>query len=86
VGGDAERANIDVVKSICALLDQKRPRNDGKSHVELISYVKDRLGHDRRYAIDFSRIRDELSWKPRHSFEQGLSNTIDWYLQADAAL
>lgn len=80
VGGDAERANIDVVKAICTILDEKRPRNDGKSHLELISYVKDRLGHDRRYAIDFSRIRDELGWKPRHSFDQGLRDTIDWYL------
>ncbi len=81
VGGDAERANIDIVKSICALLDQKRPRNDGKSHAELISYVTDRLGHDRRYAIDFSRLRNELGWKPKHSFEQGLSDTIDWYMK-----
>ena len=80
VGGDAERANIDVVKTICTLLDEKRPRNDGTHHGDLISYVTDRLGHDRRYAIDFSRIRNELGWQPRHKFEQGLSQTIDWYL------
>ena len=80
VGGDAERANIDVVKAICTLLDQKRPRNDGTKHADLITYVTDRLGHDRRYAIDFSRIKNELGWQPRHKFEQGLSHTIDWYL------
>ena len=82
VGGDAERANIDVVKAICAQLDHKRPRNDGSKHADLISYVRDRLGHDRRYAIDFSRIKQELGWQPKHSFEQGLSETIDWYLKA----
>lgn len=81
VGGDAERANIDVVKAICAQLDHKRPRNDGSKHADLISYVKDRLGHDRRYAIDFSRIKQELGWQPKHSFDQGLSDTIDWYLK-----
>jgi len=80
VGGAAERANIDVVKTICTLLDQKRPRANGKSYHELISFVKDRLGHDRRYAIDFSRIRDELGWHPAQTFEDGLSRTIDWYL------
>ena len=80
VGGAAERANIDVVKTICTLLDQKRPRTNGKSYHELISFVKDRLGHDRRYSIDFSRIRDELGWQPAQTFEDGLSKTIDWYL------
>ena len=80
VGGDAERTNIDVVKAICAQLDQKRPRNDGSKHSDLIGYVNDRLGHDRRYAIDCSRIRNELGWQPKHNFEQGLSETIDWYL------
>ena len=80
VGGAAERANIDVVKTICTLLDQKRPRANAKSYHELISFVKDRLGHDRRYAIDFSRIREELGWHPVQTFEDGLSKTIDWYL------
>ena len=80
MGGDAERANIDVVKAICTLLDQKRPRNAGKGHADLISYVKDRLGHDCRYAIDFSRIKYEFGWQPRRNFEQGLDETIDWYL------
>ena len=82
VGGNAERANIDVVNAICKMLDQKRPRNDGTSHATLISYVKDRLGHDRRYAIDCSRIKKELGWQPRHNFEEGMSETIDWYMAA----
>ena len=82
VGGDAELANIDVVKAICTQLDQKRPLNNGTHYADLISYVKDRLGHDRRYAIDFSRIRNELGWQPKHNFDQGLSDTINWYLKA----
>ncbi len=81
VGGDAERTNIDVVKTICAMLDDRRPRNDGTKYVDLVSYVQDRLGHDRRYAIDFSRIRNELGWQPSHNFELGLGNTIDWYMK-----
>lgn len=80
IGGDAERANIDVVKSICKLLDEKRPLNNGAKHANLITYVEDRLGHDRRYAIDFSRIETELGWRPRRNFERGLSETIDWYM------
>ncbi|MBG1230986.1 dTDP-glucose 4,6-dehydratase [Aestuariivirga litoralis] len=80
VGGEAERANIDVVKTICSLLDAKRPRANGESHHALITYVTDRLGHDRRYAIDFSRIKDELGWQPSASFEDGLAKTVDWYL------
>lgn len=80
VGGDAECANIDVTKTICALLDSKRPLPNGKSYLAQMTFVKDRAGHDRRYAIDFSRIKSELGWKPLHTFEQGLSETIDWYL------
>ena len=83
VGGDAERANIEVVTALCAQLDAKRPRNDGSKHADLISYVTDRLGHDRRYAIDFSRIKNELGWQPKRSFDEGLSDTIDWYLGAN---
>ena len=80
VGGDAERANIDVVQVICSLLDVKRPLAGGRSYREQMTFVKDRAGHDRRYAIDFSRLRNELGWLPRMSFEQGMSDTIDWYL------
>nr|WP_283254771.1 dTDP-glucose 4,6-dehydratase [Luteimonas galliterrae] len=80
VGGDAERQNIEVVNAICALLDERRPREDGKPRNSQIAYVKDRPGHDRRYAIDASKIQDELGWKPSHTFEQGIAGTVDWYL------
>jgi dTDP-glucose 4,6-dehydratase len=81
VGGDAERENIHVVKTICALLDQRRPRADGKLRESQITFVKDRPGHDRRYAIDASKIQGELGWKPTVSFEQGIAATVDWYLE-----
>lgn len=80
VGGDAERANIVVVKTICALLDQRRPLADGRARESLIAYVADRPGHDRRYAIDASKLKNELGWAPTLSFEQGIARTVDWYL------
>ncbi|MBA8889265.1 dTDP-glucose 4,6-dehydratase [Dokdonella fugitiva] len=80
VGGDAERENIHVVKTICALLDERRPLADGRKRESLISYVKDRPGHDRRYAIDASKIKRDLGWRPTESFETGIARTIDWYL------
>jgi dTDP-glucose 4,6-dehydratase len=80
VGGDAERQNIQVVKVICALLDQRRPRADGVARESQISYVKDRPGHDRRYAIDASKLKRELGWTPTVDFEQGIARTVDWYL------
>lgn len=80
VGGDAERENIDVVRQILALVDARRPLADGRSRESLIAFVKDRPGHDRRYAIDASKIRNELDWRPRESFETGLAKTVDWYL------
>jgi dTDP-glucose 4,6-dehydratase len=80
VGGDAEMQNIDVVNTICALLDQRRPREDGKPRNSQVTYVADRPGHDRRYAIDASKLESELGWKPAHSFEQGIADTVDWYL------
>ena len=80
VGGDAERQNIEVVNVICALLDERRPRDDGKPRNSQIAYVKDRPGHDRRYAIDASKLQNELGWKPAHTFEQGIADTVDWYL------
>jgi len=84
VGGDAERQNIEVVNVICALLDERRPRADGKPRNSQISYVRDRPGHDRRYAIDASKLKDELGWTPAHSFEQGIAETVDWYLDNHA--
>lgn len=81
VGGNAERQNIEVVKTICGLLDAKRPRADGKKYESQITYVKDRPGHDRRYAIDASKLKRELGWEPAHTFEQGIADTVDWYLE-----
>ena len=80
VGGDAERENIEVVKTICALLDERRPLADGHRRESLITYVKDRPGHDRRYAIDASKIKRDLGWRQTESFESGLARTVDWYL------
>jgi dTDP-glucose 4,6-dehydratase len=80
VGGRSERANLDVVRTICDLLDARRPRRSGTPHRELITFVADRPGHDRRYAIDAGKIERELGWKPQHTFESGLARTIDWYL------
>jgi dTDP-glucose 4,6-dehydratase len=81
VGGDAEMQNIDVVHAICALLDARRPRTDGRPRASQITYVADRPGHDRRYAIDASKLKRELGWQPAHSFENGIAETVDWYLQ-----
>jgi dTDP-glucose 4,6-dehydratase len=80
VGGNAEMQNIDVVHAICALLDTRRPRDDGAPRASQITYVADRPGHDRRYAIDASKLRDELGWQPRYTFERGIAETVDWYL------
>ena len=80
VGGRAERSNLQVVEAICDLLDQRRPLADGSSRRSLISFVPDRPGHDRRYAIDPSKIERELGWRAARDFEQGLGETIDWFL------
>ena len=80
IGGLNEQPNIDIVKTICALLDRKRPRADAKSYATQITYVADRPGHDRRYAINCDKIQKELGWKPRESFSTGIDKTVDWYL------
>lgn len=80
IGGDAERRNIDVVRTLCAILDRLHPRADGRSYAGRIGFVTDRPGHDLRYAIDATRIRDELGWVPLESFESGLEKTVRWYL------
>jgi dTDP-glucose 4,6-dehydratase len=80
VGGNTEICNIDIVKTICAILDEMRPSPDGKSYGYLISFVKDRPGHDFRYAIDASKIKTELGWTPKETFESGIRKTIEWYL------
>ena len=78
IGGSGERNNLQVVNTLCALMDQFRPQ--GKPHGRLINLVSDRPGHDRRYAIDPSRISSDLGWKPRHTLEKGLETTVQWYL------
>ena len=85
IGGFNEWQNIDLVKLLCELIDQKLGRTAGEA-AELITYVKDRPGHDLRYAIDASKINTELGWKPSVTFEQGLARTIDWYLANEAWL
>ena len=80
IGGFNEWRNIDLVKLLCKLMDEKLGRAAGYSE-KLITYVKDRPGHDRRYAIDATKINKELGWSPSVTFEEGLSQTIDWYLQ-----
>ncbi|MDR7133836.1 dTDP-glucose 4,6-dehydratase [Lysobacter niastensis] len=80
VGGDAERQNLVVVKTICKLLDERRPLADGRARESLITFVADRPGHDRRYAIDASKLQNELGWAPTVTFEQGMAQTVDWYL------
>ena len=84
IGGWNEKANIDVVKTICQILDGLRPRTDGKSYAEQITFVKDRPGHDRRYAIDASKIARELDWKPKETFDSGIQKTVQWYLDNPA--
>ena len=81
IGGHNEKKNIEVVNKICELLDELRPRTDGKSYAGQIVYVKDRPGHDMRYAIDADKIARELGWKPQESFESGIRKTVMWYLE-----
>ena len=80
VGGWNEKPNIEIVNTVCALLDEMRPKADGQHYSTQITYVKDRPGHDRRYAIDASKIQRELGWKPAETFETGIRKTIAWYL------
>ncbi|MEX2280924.1 MAG: dTDP-glucose 4,6-dehydratase [Gemmatimonadota bacterium] len=81
VGGEAERRNLDVITSICRILDDARPRPDGSRHESLIQFVNDRPGHDFRYAIDSRKVREQLGWTPQERFETGLSKTVHWYLE-----
>ena len=80
IGGNAERRNIDVVRAICAALDSSRPREDGRSYAQQITFVADRPGHDQRYAIDAGKIARTLGWQPEVSFEDGIARTVEWYL------
>lgn len=80
VGGCNEKANIDVVRTLCAILDELRPRGDGRSYAAQMTFVKDRPGHDRRYAIDAGKLERELGWRPAETFETGIRKTVEWYL------
>ena len=80
VGGWNEKPNLEIVRTVCALLDELRPRSDGQPYASQITYVKDRPGHDRRYAIDARKIERELGWKPAETFESGIRKTVQWYL------
>jgi dTDP-glucose 4,6-dehydratase len=80
VGGWNEKPNIDVVRTLCRMLDAKKPRADGKSYADQITFVEDRPGHDQRYAIDATKLANELGWKPQETFETGIEKTVNWYL------
>ena len=84
VGGWNEMPNIEIVQRVCSLLDELRPRADGKRYAEQITYVKDRPGHDRRYAIDARKLEKELGWKPAETFDSGIQKTVQWYLDNQA--
>ena len=86
IGGDSEKTNLEVVHTLCSILDELRPRPAAGNRAALITFVKDRPGHDRRYAIDAVKIRKELGWRPRMSFEEGLRRTVQWYLDSGAWL
>jgi dTDP-glucose 4,6-dehydratase len=79
IGGDNERTNLELVRTLCAILDERRPKGQG-SYADQIEFVTDRPGHDARYAIDATRIREELGWRPSVTVEEGLARTVDWYL------
>ena len=80
IGGKNEKRNIEIATTICSILDELRPNDPVMPHRELITYVRDRPGHDRRYAIDAGKIERELGWRPRETFESGIRKTIQWYL------
>jgi dTDP-glucose 4,6-dehydratase len=80
IGGWNEKANLDVVNMICSILNELKPRSDGKSYIDQITFVKDRPGHDQRYAIDASKIEKELGWRPTETFDTGIRKTVQWYL------
>jgi dTDP-glucose 4,6-dehydratase len=84
IGGWNEKSNLEVVNCLCAVLDEVKPRADGLSYAKQITFVKDRLGHDRRYAIDARKIERELGWKPQETFESGIRKTVQWYLNNQA--
>jgi dTDP-glucose 4,6-dehydratase len=83
IGGKNEKQNLEIVHTICAILDELQPNDPVVPHSKLISFVTDRPGHDRRYAIDARKIERELGWKPRETFESGIRKTVEWYMAHD---
>jgi dTDP-glucose 4,6-dehydratase len=81
IGGASERTNIEIVQYVCEILDGLTPRSDGISYIRQVSYVADRPGHDRRYAINFEKIKRELGWSPEETFSAGLRKTVEWYVK-----
>ncbi|MBT7376588.1 MAG: dTDP-glucose 4,6-dehydratase, partial [Candidatus Marinimicrobia bacterium] len=81
IGGNNEIQNIHIVNTICSIMDELHPRKNGEEYAQLITYVKDRPGHDFRYAIDASKIKEKLNWEPKENFESGIKKTIQWYLE-----
>jgi dTDP-glucose 4,6-dehydratase len=84
IGGWNEKPNLEVVQTLCSVLDELQPRADGNGYAEQITYVKDRPGHDRRYAIDARKIERDLGWKPQETFDTGIRKTVQWYLDNQA--
>ena len=81
IGGRNERNNLQIVDTICAILDREVPRKDGTPYKSLVTFVKDRAGHDRRYAIDATKLENELGWKAEETFDTGIVKTVEWYLK-----
>ena len=81
IGGNSEKTNIEIVRTLCRILDELHPREDGKNYEDQINFVKDRPGHDRRYAIDSTKISQDLGWKPKNTFDSGIRSTVEWYLE-----
>lgn len=81
IGGNSEKTNLEVVRTICMILDELQPRRDGRSYSEQIVFVRDRPGHDRRYAIDTAKIESELGWRPEETFDTGIRKTVSWYME-----
>jgi dTDP-glucose 4,6-dehydratase len=81
VGGWNEKTNLEVVRTLCIVLDELKPKSDGKSYSDQITFVKDRPGHDKRYAIDASKLELELDWKPKETFDSGIRKTVIWFLE-----
>jgi len=81
VGGRSEKKNLDIIAAICGLLDELRPNDPAVPHRKLVTFVKDRAGHDRRYAMDTRKIERELNWRPQETFESGIHKTVRWYLE-----